>query len=89
MEEAVLAEQITHTYVLQPSLIGGERAEKRTGEKFGKVLLSFLNPVLMGSLAKYKAIKPETIARCMVFLDNNNYPSSRILSDEIKQIGNQ
>lgn len=89
MEESVLAEQITHTYLLQPSLIGGEREEKRAGEKFGKALLSFFDPFLMGSLSKYKAIKPEIIAKCMIFLDNNSYPSSRILSDEIKQIGIQ
>ncbi len=89
MEEAVLAEQITNTYLLQPSLIGGNRDEKRLGEKLAKIAMTVFNPFLMGSLAKYKSIEPETIAKCMVFLDNNSYPASRIVSDEIKQIGNQ
>lgn len=86
MEEAVLAQQIPNTYVLQPSLIGGSRDEKRLGEKLAKMVMTILNPFLMGSLAKYKSIQPETIATCMVFLDHNNYPDSRILSDDIKQI---
>ncbi|EGV43140.1 NAD-dependent epimerase/dehydratase family protein [Bizionia argentinensis JUB59] len=86
MEEAVLAEQIPHTYLLQPSLIGGKRDEKRAGEDFGKIMLSFFDPFLMGSLKKYKAIKPQTIARCMVLLDNTSYPNNRILSDDIKEI---
>lgn len=89
MEQAVLAEQITHTYLLQPSLIGGSRDEKRLGEKLAKIAMTLLNPFLMGSLAKYKSIEPETIAKCMVFLDNNSYPSNRVVSNEISQIGNQ
>ncbi|MFD2551410.1 NAD(P)H-binding protein [Bizionia sediminis] len=89
MEAAVLAEQITHTYILQPSLICGKRKEKRLGEDFGKIVMRFLNPFLIGALAKYKSIKPETIAACMVILDNNQYPANRIVSDDIKHIVNQ
>jgi len=89
MEEAVLAQQISNTYVLQPSLIGGSRDENRLGEKLAKIAMTVVNPFLIGSLAKYKSIQPETIAKCMIFLDNNSYPDSRILSDDIKHIANQ
>jgi uncharacterized protein YbjT (DUF2867 family) len=86
MEEAVLMEKIPNTYVLQPSLIGGNRSESRFGESIAKVFMKLLNPFMFGSLSKYKTIHPITISKCMVILANNSHPSGRIPSNEIKKI---
>lgn len=86
MEEAVLQEKIEKTYILQPSLIGGNRKEKRIGEKIAKIVMKGLNPFLIGSLRKYRSIHPETIVNSMVWLANNEYRSGRIPSDEIQMI---
>ncbi|MCX7551228.1 NAD(P)H-binding protein [Xanthomarina sp. F2636L] len=86
MEEAILMEKITNTYILQPALIGGNRSEKRFGESVAKLLMKFVNPFLLGSLSKYKSIHPISIVKCMVFLANNSYPTILIPSDEIKKI---
>lgn len=86
MEEAVLMEKITNTYILQPSLISGTRNEKRFGEDIAKLFMKLINPILLGSLSKYKSIHPITIAKCMVFLANNLYPSVRIPSDKIEKL---
>ncbi|MFL0353220.1 NAD(P)H-binding protein [Xanthomarina sp. GH4-25] len=86
MEEAVLAEHIKNTYILQPSLIGGDRNEKRLGESLAKHLMKLINPLLFGSFSKYKSIHPITIVKSMVILANSSHPSGRILSDEIKKI---
>ncbi len=89
MEEDVLLEKIKNTYILQPSLISGNRAEKRFGEKMAKVLMTGLNPFLIGSLKKYRSIHPKTIVNAMVWLANNNYKSSRIQSNEIQKISDK
>lgn len=86
MEEAVFREKIEHIYILQPSIIGGIREEKRPGETFAKVFMAFLKPILIGSLKKYRAIDPETIAKAMVWVANNSYKSGRIASDDIQKI---
>jgi uncharacterized protein YbjT (DUF2867 family) len=86
MEEAVLMEKIPNTYLLQPSLIGGNRNESRFGESMAKVFMKLINPFMIGSLSKYKSIHPITIAKCMIILANNSHPSGRIASNEIKKI---
>ncbi|NCO62339.1 MAG: NAD-dependent epimerase/dehydratase family protein [Flavobacteriales bacterium] len=86
MEESVLKENIKNTYILQPSLITGDRAEKRFGEKMAKIFMSVLNPVLIGGLKKYRSIHPKSIVKAMIWLANNSYKSGRIPSDDIQKI---
>lgn len=86
MEEAILNCGIPKTYILQPSLIGGKREEKRIGEWIAKQFMKVLNFVLVGPLEKFRSIDPEVIAGTMVWLANNNYDKVRIQSHEIKKI---
>ncbi|MDY8137016.1 NAD(P)H-binding protein [Aquimarina sp. 2201CG5-10] len=86
MEEDVLKLHIPKTHILQPSLIGGQRDEKRAGEYFFKQLMKILNPLLLGKLRKYRSIHPETIVSNMVWLANNKFDQKRIVSDMIFQI---
>ncbi|GAA4305177.1 NAD(P)H-binding protein [Aestuariibaculum suncheonense] len=88
MERDVLAQKIENTFLLQPSLIAGNREEKRLGESLAKWVMRVINPLLIGKLKKYQSIEPETIARAMVWLDNNIYKENRIPSDKIKSIAN-
>jgi uncharacterized protein YbjT (DUF2867 family) len=87
MEEAVLQAQIPRTYILQPSLIGGKREEKRIGEWIFKQLMRVANLVMAGPLKKYKTIHPNTIAKGMVWLANNDFDRNRIPSDVIQDLG--
>ncbi len=86
MEKAVLEFDIPKTHILQPSLIGGKRVEKRSGEYFFKVLMKIFNPLLIGPLKKYRTIHPETIVSAMIWLANNDFEEKRVLSDKIKAI---
>ena len=45
MEQAVLSQKIPNTYILRPSLILGERNEKRFGESLGAVLLKLTKKI--------------------------------------------
>ncbi len=85
MEDAVLEQQIENTYLLQPSLIGGAREEKRLGERMAQLVMktfSFLIP------KKYKIISPTTIAEAMIILASEKFSEKRITSHRIKEIAN-
>ncbi len=83
MQRDVLSQNIKNTYILQPSLIVGDRDENRFGEKVATFFMKtfgFLVP------KKYKMIKAETIAEAMLALAKKEFPKQQITSDEIKQI---
>ena len=76
-------DEIERTYILRPSIITGNRQEKRAGERIGVVAFKILNPLLIGRLRKYRAVKAEAIARKMIELANSNEPSKIVESDQI------
>ncbi len=86
MEEKIQSFQIAKTHMLQPSLIGGKRNEKRFGEQLAKTLFSRFDFLLIGPLKKYKMIEPESIATAMIWLANNPYESGKITSQNIQKI---
>ena len=88
MEAAVLEFNIQNTYILQPSLITGDRDEKRIGESIMKFVFSLLKPIMqLGELKRYRPIHTETIAKGMIWLANNDYKSGRIPSKVIQELG--
>lgn len=87
MQEAVLAQNINHTHIVQPALILAERKEKRVSEKIGSVVMAVLNPLLWGNLKKYRSIKAATIARAMLWLNNNTYAKVVVPSNELQRLG--
>lgn len=88
MERDILKQKIKYTYILRPSLIGGNRNEFRLGENIGKGFMSLMNPFMKGGLEKYKMIHPEKIASCMQKLASNQKNQSVFSSDEIEKIAN-
>lgn len=85
MEDFVLQQQIANTYILQPSLIGGKRTEKRFGESMAKFFMGLFGFAIP---KKYKIITPETIAAAMHWLASNTYKEQKITSDKITVIAN-
>lgn len=87
MEHDVLKNKIINTYILRPSLIGGNRNEKRTLEKIGLILFKAVQPLLVGKLKKYQVINAESIAKAMINLANHKTDSKQIItSHNIKVI---
>tara|TARA_B100001146_G_scaffold225228_1_gene248270 strand:+ start:10897 stop:11547 length:651 start_codon:yes stop_codon:yes gene_type:complete len=86
MEQAVLNKNIPHTYILQPSLIGGDRKEKRFGERLAQRAFSFFSFLIP---KKYEMIHPKEIAKAMLFLSHNSYQKQRIPSQELKKLSIQ
>lgn len=86
MELAVMDQNIRDTYILRPSLIGGEREELRHSEFFWKQLMKTANFLMFGPLKKFKPIHPETIVKAMDFIAKHRYRKLLIKSEEIKEI---
>ncbi|MGI4022676.1 MAG: NAD(P)H-binding protein [Janthinobacterium lividum] len=70
--------------IYQPSLLTGDRKEKRLAERFASSLFKLIDPILIGSLKKYSSIAAYIVALEMVnqSLKNNSgiftYPSDQI-----------
>jgi uncharacterized protein YbjT (DUF2867 family) len=89
MERDVLAQHIANTYILQPSIIGGNRKETRIGEKIGLAFFKIIQPLFIGKLKKYKITEAQDIANAMVKLANANISTKTIItSNRIKEISN-
>ena len=88
MEQAVLDQKIPHTYILRPSLILGERSERRMGESIGASIMRLSAPLLLGKAKKYRAIEADTIAAAMISLAKSEYQEQIVPSDVIQVLSN-
>lgn len=86
MQMDVLNQGIKNIFILQPSLISGDREEGRFFENLAKSTMKLVNPLLVGSLKKYRSIHPELIAEAMIRVANNGYAKIIIPSNEIQEI---
>ena len=72
--------------IMRPSILLGNRKEKRVGEKIGIFAMKTLSPILMGKMKKYKPIKVEDVANAMLHVVQNDYQKKIFESDEIIKI---
>jgi uncharacterized protein YbjT (DUF2867 family) len=86
MEQAVISENIPNTYILRPSIIGGNRNENRPMEKIGAAIFKLLQPLMLGKLKKYRLIEAENIAKAMIYLAKQKPAFHIIESDKIQEL---
>jgi uncharacterized protein YbjT (DUF2867 family) len=67
-EEAVRSLGLPHVAVLRPSILEGERAEPRRGERAAKVVGKVLGPVMVGPLEKYRPTPAVRVAEAMRYV---------------------
>jgi len=53
-------------HIFRPSLLLGNREEKRLGEKIGEAVMGFFDPVMVGPLKKYRTIDAIKVAKAML-----------------------
>lgn len=85
MEDGILATGIPKKVIVRPSLLLGDRREKRAGELVGKVMMMTFGPVLRGKLRKYRAIHGRDVARAMIILLDRETGSVIFESDELQR----
>lgn len=66
MEEAVRQLPFRATHIFRPSLLLGERAKPRLGERVAAVVLRVLTPLMRGPLLKYRAVTGAAVAAAML-----------------------
>ncbi len=68
---------------MRPSFLLGNRKEMRLGEKIGIVMAKLFNPLLLGSIKKYRGMHVEILAKAMAnapFLEiENKYPEFEMI----------
>ena len=66
MENTISKLNIPQIKVFRPSLLMGDRKEKRGGEKVAQVVMGTLGFLFAGPLLKYKGIHADVVAKAMV-----------------------
>jgi uncharacterized protein YbjT (DUF2867 family) len=90
MEEGVKAQNVTSVTVFRPSLLIGNREEKRVGEKVAQVIMPFLALGMFGPLSKYKPVHAADVAKAMMLTAKKETPGFNILEyNTIKELARQ
>ncbi|QHT69789.1 oxidoreductase [Rhodocytophaga rosea] len=88
VEEKIAGLNFPAFHMLHPSLLMGERNEKRTGEQIGQAVMGTLGFLMVGPLKKYKAIEGSTVAKAMLNIANQNLSGMHIYeSDQLQELG--
>ena len=82
MEEAVGQTPFRAIHIFRPSLLLGERAAPRLGERFGEAVLAVVRPLLRGGWRKYRPVAAATVARAMLRAAEDDGGGVRIHSSE-------
>jgi uncharacterized protein YbjT (DUF2867 family) len=78
---------IPSLHIYQPSFLRGNRNENRPLEKVFLVLMKVIDPLLIGSLKKYRSIAAEDVAKAMINESIKNKKGIFVhQSDQIKEL---
>jgi len=88
VEDAVRRVPFESVHVFRPSLLTGERAERRLGEHIAIVVAAIVSPLMIGPLRPYRPISAETVARAMIRVALEGQRGTHVYrSDEIARLG--
>ncbi|HZK08957.1 MAG TPA: NAD-dependent epimerase/dehydratase family protein [Bacteroidales bacterium] len=89
MEQQVLQIDGPLKTIVRPSMLLGERNEKRTAETLGQWLMKTISFLMIGKLRKYRPIPAADVARAMIAIANSE-PTAQIIfeSDDLQEISN-
>lgn len=89
-ERDIKAVPFKSIHIYRPSLLNGKRKDKRVLERIINSVMYFINPILAGSLKKYRSIKVETVARAMLRQSLSEERDVFIYeSDQIQELGKE
>ncbi len=66
VEESISAMEFESIHIFRPSLLLGKRQELRLGESIGQIIARLIDPVMVGPLNKYRAVKASAVANAML-----------------------
>ncbi|MEO0559401.1 MAG: NAD(P)H-binding protein [Bacteroidota bacterium] len=87
-EEAVRSLGFEAMHILRPSLLTGDRREKRAGEQIGEAVLNVLSPLMVGPLRPLRPTPAEAVARCLTRAATSDRAGVHIYDPtQIRQLG--
>ena len=87
LEDALVAIGYDNLFIMQPSLLMGNRNEFRFGEKVGQKVMCIVDPLMIGPAKKYRSINAFDVAFAMLELCNDELSGiHKIESEQIKEI---
>ena len=86
MEKGIAGAGFERTVIVRPSILFGNRTEKRGGERAGIVFMKLFGPLLAGSMKKYRGIEASSVARGMILLMWHGNGAETVESDKLALI---
>jgi len=87
-ENAVRAVGFEALHILQPSLLTGDRRERRAGEQIGETLLNAVSPLLMGPLRALRPTPADAVAQTLVRVASDERTGVHVYDpNQIRQLG--
>jgi len=86
MERGIMKSEFRTIMVARPSILLGERTEKRRGEDIGRRVMKIASIFLIGKLAKYRPIEGSDVARAMMKAIGENSGTQILESDVLQKI---
>lgn len=78
-EEMIMNTVVNAIYIYRPSLIIGERKDKRFMESLAGNVFTLINPLLFGKAKKYRSIAAKDIAQKMLYNANHTQTGKNIV----------
>jgi uncharacterized protein YbjT (DUF2867 family) len=86
MENEILKLKFENIAIVRPSMLLGERKEKRAGESAGRIVMKVFHPFLLGKMKKYRGIHGRDVARVMIAILQEDQKKNIYESDELQRI---
>jgi uncharacterized protein YbjT (DUF2867 family) len=86
MERGLMKLKFRTLIILRPSMLLGERNERRTGEEIAKMMMKIFGVLFIGKLSKYKGIEGWKVAKAMVKSIDEITGTAILESDKIQKI---
>jgi uncharacterized protein YbjT (DUF2867 family) len=82
VEEAVKRLPFNGIHIFRPSILSGDRAERRSGERLGIGLASALSFAMVGPLRRYRPIAAAAVARAMIVVARQDIRGTVVYESE-------
>lgn len=82
IEDAIKALAFESYYAFRPSILAGEREEKRFGERVGMVFANVVGAIPIPAIRRVRPIHARDVARAMVEVVKRGEPGAHVLSSE-------
>jgi uncharacterized protein YbjT (DUF2867 family) len=90
VEETIKTFNLPSVSIFRPSLLLGDRQEKRVGEKVAQAVMPFLALGMFGELSRYKPIHAADVAKAMMLTAKEQKPGFTVLEyNQIKALARQ